>query len=84
MLHQKSNNIIVDGSKGKTTTYLGASMVKWTTLDLCSGLSESDPKLYPTFELYEIEIYKHLENICTYKAKQVCLQKTFAINVYLF
>ena len=42
---------------------LGASTVKWTALDPCSGLSESDPKLYTNFEFYEIEIHKHLENI---------------------
>ena len=41
----------------------GASTVKWTTLDPCSGLSKSDPKLYTNFEFYEIEIHKHLENI---------------------
>ena len=43
--------------------YMGASMVKWTALDPCSGLSESDPKLCTNFEFYEIEIHKHLENI---------------------
>jgi hypothetical protein len=42
---------------------LGASTVKWTTLDPCSGLSESDPKLYTNFEFHEIKIHKHLENI---------------------
>ena len=42
---------------------LGASMVKWTTLDPCSGLSDSDSKLYTTFEFYEIDLHKHLENI---------------------
>ena len=42
---------------------LGASMVKWTTLDPCSTLSESDPKQYTNFEFYEIKIHKHLENI---------------------
>jgi hypothetical protein len=42
---------------------LGASTVKWTTLDPCSGLSESDPKQYTNFEFYEIKIHKHLENI---------------------
>jgi hypothetical protein len=42
---------------------LGASTVKWTALDPCSGLSESDPKQYTNFEFYEIKIYKHLENI---------------------
>ena len=40
----------------------GASTGKWTTLDPCSSLSESDPKLYTNFEFYEIEIHKHLEN----------------------
>ena len=35
-----------------------------------SGLSESNPKLYTKFEFYEIEIYKHLESIWIYKAKQ--------------
>ena len=46
-------------------------MVKWTTLDPCSGLSESDPNLYTNFEFYKIEIHKHLENIWIYKAKQI-------------
>ena len=41
----------------------GASMLKWTTPDPCSGLSESDPKQYTSFEFYEIKIHKHLENI---------------------
>ena len=53
-------------SLNKYTFFLvhqGASTVKWTTLDPCSGLSESDPKLYTNFEFYEIEIHKHLENI---------------------
>ena len=43
--------------------YQGASTVKWTALDPCSGLSESDAKLYNNFEFYEIKIHKHLENI---------------------
>ena len=50
-------------SHKQTYLHLGASTVKWTTLDPCSGLSESDPKLYTNFEFYEIEIHKHLENI---------------------
>ena len=49
---------------------LGASMVKWTALDPCSGLSESDPKLYTNFDLYEIKIHKRLESIWIYKAKR--------------
>ena len=47
----------------ETLLVKGASTVKWTTLDPCSGLSESDPKLYTKFEFHEIEIHKHLENI---------------------
>ena len=48
---------------GRLTWCLGASTVKWTTLDPCLGLSESDPKLYTNFEFYEREIHKLLENI---------------------
>ena len=44
-------------------TCLDASTVKWTALDPCSGLSVSDPKKYANFEIYEIEIHKHLENM---------------------
>ena len=62
----------------------GASTVKWTTLDPCSGLSESDPKLYTNFEFYEVEVHKHLENILIYKAKQFMFTKTISNNVYLF
>jgi hypothetical protein len=40
----------------------GASTVKWTALDPCLGLSENDPKVYTNFDLYEIEIHKHLES----------------------
>ena len=40
---------------------MGASTVKWTILDPCSGLSESDPKLYTNFEFHEIEIHRHLK-----------------------
>ena len=54
---------------------LGASTVKWTTLDPCSGLSEGDPNLYTNFEFHEIEIHKHLGNIWIYKVKQLCSQK---------
>ena len=42
---------------------MGASTVKWKTLDPCSNLSASDPKLYTNLEFHEIEIHKHLENI---------------------
>ena len=48
---------------GRLTWCLGASTVKWTTLDPCLGLSESDPKLYTNFEFHEREIHKLLENI---------------------
>ena len=43
--------------------HMGASTVKWIALDPCSGLSESDPKLYTNFEFYDIEIHIHLENM---------------------
>ena len=50
-------------------------MVKWTSLYLCSGLSESDPKLYTNFGINKIETHRHLENIWMYKAKQFMFQK---------
>ena len=56
---------------------MGASTVKWTALDPCSGLSESDPKLYTNFEFYEIEIHEHLENIWIYKAKRFMFTNLF-------
>ena len=43
--------------------FVGASTVKWTALDSCSGLSVSDPKLYTNFDLYKIKIHKHLESM---------------------
>ena len=49
--------------------------MKWTTLDPCLCLSESDPKLYTNFKIHEIQIHKHLENIRTYKAKQFMFTK---------
>jgi hypothetical protein len=54
---------------------MGASTVKWTCLDPCSSLSESDPKLHTNFEFYEIKIHKHLESIWIYKAKQFMFTK---------
>jgi len=54
---------------------MGASTVKWTSLDPCSGLSESDPKLYTNFEFHEIEIHRLLENIWIYKAKRFMFTK---------
>ena len=50
-------------------------MAKWTALDPCSCLSESDPKLYTNFEFYEIKIHKHLLNIWIYKAKWLMFTK---------
>ena len=38
-------------------------------------LSESDPKPYTNFDVYEIEIHKHLENTWNYKAKQFVFTK---------
>ena len=47
----------------KKVLMVDSSMVKWTALDPCSGLSDSVPKLYTNFEFYEIEIHKHLNNV---------------------
>ena len=58
--------------------------VKWTTLDPCSGLCESDPKLYTNFECYEIEIHKHLKNIWIYKAKQFMFTKKQLQTMYIY
>ena len=70
--------------------YQGASRVKWTTLDPCLVLSESDPKVYTNFNFYEIEIHKHLvsiyESIKPYestKPSNLCSQKTISNNVHL-
>ena len=63
---------------------MGVSMVKWTTLDPCLGLNESDPKLYTNVEFYEIEIHKHLENICIYKAKQFMFTKKQFQTTYIY
>jgi hypothetical protein len=45
------------------------------TLDPCSGLSESDTKLYTNFEFHEIEIHRHLENIWIYNDKRFMFTK---------
>jgi hypothetical protein len=60
----------------------GASTVKWTALDPCSSLSESDPKLYTNFEYYEIKI--HLENIWIYKANQFMFTKKQFQTLYMY
>jgi hypothetical protein len=59
MVFHKYSQQIYDAKKIKCNWV----QVKWTALEPCSGLSESDPKLYTNFELYEIEIHKHLESI---------------------
>ena len=63
---------------------MGASTVKWTTLHPCSGLSESDPKLYTNFEFHEMKIHKHLENIWIYKAKQFMFTKKQLQTTYIY
>ena len=37
---------------------MGASTVKWTTLEPCIGLSESNSKLYINFEICEDKNHK--------------------------
>jgi hypothetical protein len=72
--------IIIRLNFKETFVTWGASTVKWTTLDPCSCLSESDPKLYTNFEFHEIEIHRHLENIRIYKAKRFMFTKNHAKN----
>ena len=55
--------VILDGDAQLLFLDMGASTVKWTSLDPCSSLKEIDPKLYSNFEFYEIKIQKYLENI---------------------
>ena len=40
-------------------TSIGCKHGKVAALDPCSGLSESDPKLYTNSKIYETEIHKH-------------------------
>ena len=77
-------NIVMDDWILDEKLLRGASTVKWTTLDPCSTLGESDPKLYTNFEFYEIEIHEHLENLWIYKAKQFKFTIFFSNNVNLF
>ena len=48
-------------------------MVKYPTPVPWISLSESDSKLYTTFEICEGENHKHLKNTLIYKAKQFML-----------
>ena len=41
--------------------YWGANTIKWTIVDPCVGLTESDSKLYTNFEVCEERIHKHLK-----------------------
>ena len=59
-------------------------MVKWAILDPCSGLSESDPKIYTNIEFDEIEIHEHLKTYVSTKPSKFCSQKTISNNVYRF
>jgi hypothetical protein len=48
---------------------LGASMVKWTALDPCEGLTMQGSKLFFIFIYFEILFYKILRNILIYKVQ---------------
>jgi len=61
LLKKRGSNFLDNG-----TTLVGANTVKWTYLYPCSGLSESYPKLYTNFDLYEIKIHKHLQSQTVY------------------
>ena len=62
---------------------MGASTVKWTTLDPFSVFNESDSQSHTKFEFCE-ENHKHLKNKLIYKAKQIMLTKEIPRKVYMF
>jgi hypothetical protein len=49
--------------------HTGASMVKWTTLDPCEGLTMQGSKLFIKFSFFEILFYKMLRNMLIYKVQ---------------
>ena len=60
-----------------------ASIVKWTTLDPCTCLSESDSEEYTNFVfLWKIHHTK-FKNILMYKAKQMLLTKKSQISLHV-
>ena len=58
--HSTCKHISLQAIGYRMIRMMGASTVKWTTLDPCSSLSESAPKLFTNFEVYETKIHKNL------------------------
>ena len=61
--------------------YWGASTVKWTTLDPCSGLGESDPKLYTNFEFHEKHSYTFRKHMNLQSQAFYVYKKTISNNI---
>lgn len=61
---------------------VGASIVKWTTLDPCLGSSQSDSKLYSNLELCEEKVHRHSLELMIYKAKQLIMAKIIPSRWY--
>jgi hypothetical protein len=79
-LHKNKSHMRINGHTPTVIPKIamGASTVKWTTLEPCIGLSESNSKLYTNFEICEDKIHKQLKkNIVIYKAKQFLLTNFF-------
>ena len=63
---------------------MGASIVKWTSYDLCLVFSESDSKLYTYFEFCEEKIMDIIKNMLIYITKQIMMTKKFPRKVFIF
>ena len=50
----------------------GASMVKWTTCDSCTHLSENDSKQYTNFEICENKDHEISKTHCSTKPSNLC------------
>jgi hypothetical protein len=54
----------------------GASTVKWTTLDLCIGFSESDSRQYNNYEICEgKKSHKHFQSILNHISQAISIGK---------
>ena len=64
---------------------MGANTIKWTSLDPCLVLSESDSISFTNFEICEEKNHTHMKDILIYKAKQFIMTKTNSNRiVYIF
>ena len=54
----------------------GASIVKWTTLDSCKGLSKSDSKPYTNYNNWE---FFYSKNVDITNPSNLCLPNNFKI-----